>query len=82
MDIKKLRLILNSDIPENQMEHLIYGVLSQDENVIPTIMEILKAERAIKKEGNLYYRIFNVVHSTEKNQGIYIILEPVGEKID
>jgi hypothetical protein len=32
--------------------------------------------------SGLYHRVFNVVHSTEKKQGIYIILEPVGEKIN
>jgi len=30
---------------------------------------------------NVYYRVLNVVHSTDKNHGTYVIVEQFGEKL-
>ncbi len=50
MDIKTLKEIINSDLPDNFKEDLIIESLSQDESAIPVILKILNKERIAKKE--------------------------------
>lgn len=45
MDLKSIKEIVCSDVPEYAQERLILSVLAQDKKVIPYIMEILKNER-------------------------------------
>jgi len=50
MDIKKIRDLLNSDIPEEMQEYYLKYLISGDERAIPDILDILAAERVRKKE--------------------------------
>ena len=45
MDLKSIKEIVCSDVPEYAQERLILSVLAQDKKAIPYIMEILKNER-------------------------------------
>ena len=50
MNLKKIREILNMNIPEDYQEQLIIQVLSEDKNVIPTLLKILEIERKSKED--------------------------------
>jgi hypothetical protein len=50
MDIKELRIIINSDLPDEVIKSQIINSLAMDENVIPVVMSILDRERVFKKE--------------------------------
>jgi hypothetical protein len=50
MDLEKLKLIINSELPKKQIEFEIINAISKDENVIPLLMKILERERQFKKE--------------------------------
>lgn len=50
MDVKKIKDIVNSDLPTNYQEKAILSVIANDNNVIPYIMEILENERNQSKE--------------------------------
>ena len=50
MDIKSLKEIVNSDLPDNYKEIQIINLLANDEKIIPEIMKILEQERKNKKE--------------------------------
>lgn len=50
MDLKQLKEITNSEVPDNIKEQLIISLLAIDENVIPSILNILKQERINKNE--------------------------------
>jgi hypothetical protein len=51
MDIKLIREVVNSSADDGTIEYMIIQILAQDEKVIPTIMDILAAER--KKKSKL-----------------------------
>lgn len=51
MDIKKIKYIVNSDIPFEHQKNLILSVIANDSNAIPYILEILNNER--KEKENL-----------------------------
>ena len=50
MNIELIRKAVNSGADEKMIEFLIIQILAQDENVIPTIMDMLAAERNSKKD--------------------------------
>jgi hypothetical protein len=50
MNIKELKKIANSDIPEELMKSAIINSLARDENIITLVMKILDQERQLKKE--------------------------------
>jgi hypothetical protein len=50
MDIKSIKQIVNSDLPNEYQEKAILSILADDKKVIPYIMEILESERKQKKE--------------------------------
>lgn len=50
MDIKKLKEVINSNLPDDYIEAKIINILSKDENVIPMMLSVLQNEREIKKE--------------------------------
>lgn len=50
MNIKALKVIINSDLPDNFKEAQVMNILANDEKVIPKIMDILEQERRSKKE--------------------------------
>lgn len=50
MDLKKLKNILNSDLPEDMQRYLIIKIIADDEKVIPDILDILAYERKAKKK--------------------------------
>lgn len=49
MNIKKIREAV-TNYNDDDARHLIIGILAEDENVIPTIMQILDYERERKKK--------------------------------
>ena len=53
MNISKIREAVNSNIPEQYIEQEILDILSQDENVVSTLLSILGRERKFKKELQL-----------------------------
>ena len=50
MDIKSIKQIVNSDLPNDYQEKAILSILADDKKVIPYIMEILENERKQNKE--------------------------------
>lgn len=50
MNIKKIKEILEAGYPDDVSEHLIINTISEDEDVVPTIMKILDAERKRKRK--------------------------------
>jgi hypothetical protein len=50
MDLKELKLIINSDLPDEVIKLEIINSIAKDENVIITIMKVLEREREFKKE--------------------------------
>lgn len=50
MNIKELKSIINSGLPDDVIKSEIINSLAKDENVIPVVMEILERERQFKKE--------------------------------
>jgi hypothetical protein len=50
MDIKKIKQIVNSDLPTDYQEKAILSILANDKKAIPYIMEILDNERKQSKE--------------------------------
>lgn len=50
MNIKEIKLIINSGLPDDVVKSEIINSLAKDENVIPIIMKILERERQFKKE--------------------------------
>ena len=50
MNIKELKSIINSGLPDDVVKSEIINSLAKDENVIPVIMKILERERQFKKE--------------------------------
>lgn len=50
MDLKKIKEIVNSNLPHKIQESAILSVLSHDEKVIPHMLEILENERNHSKE--------------------------------
>lgn len=50
MDIKSIKEIVNSNLPNDYQENAILSILANDKKVIPYIMEILENERKQNKE--------------------------------
>lgn len=50
MNIKELKSIINSGLPDDVIKSEIINSLAKDENVIPVVMRILERERQFKKE--------------------------------
>lgn len=50
MNIKELKSIINSELPDDVIKSEIINSLAKDENVIPVVMKILERERQFKKE--------------------------------
>ena len=50
MNIKELKSIINSALPDDVIKSEIINSLAKDENVIPVVMRILERERQFKKE--------------------------------
>jgi hypothetical protein len=50
MNLKEIKKVLEYNIPDETKRTLIIRILSEDKNVIPTIMEILDYERQKKAE--------------------------------
>ena len=50
MNIKSIKQIVNSDLPNDYQEKAILSILADDKKVIPYIMEILENERKQSKE--------------------------------
>ena len=50
MNIKELKMIINSGLSEDIIESEIINSLAKDENVIPDVLRILERERQFKKE--------------------------------
>ena len=50
MDIKKIKEIVNSSIPEEVMPDYILSIIANDKKAITYILEILKHERHIHEE--------------------------------
>ena len=50
MDIKKIKEVVNLNISDEQKEQYILSIISDDKNVIPIMLEILKYERKKKDE--------------------------------
>ena len=50
MNIKELKSIINSGLPDDLIKTEIISSLAKDENVIPVVMKILERERQFKKE--------------------------------
>lgn len=49
MDIKSIKQIVNSDLPNDYQEKAILSIISNDKKVIPYILEILENERKHSK---------------------------------
>ena len=50
MNLKELKSIINSGLPDDVVKSEIINSLAKDENVIPVVMKILERERQFKKE--------------------------------
>ena len=50
MNIKELKSIRNSALPDDVIKSEIINSLAKDENVIPVVIRILERERQFKKE--------------------------------
>ena len=50
MNIKELKSIINSGLPDDVIKSEIINSLAKDENVISVVMRILERERQFKKE--------------------------------
>ena len=50
MNIKELKSIINSALPDDVIKSEIINSLAKDENVIPVVIRILERERQFKKE--------------------------------
>lgn len=50
MNIKELKSIINSGLPDDIIKSEIINSLAKDENVIQDVMRILERERQLKKE--------------------------------
>lgn len=50
MNIKELKSIINSGLPDDVIKSEIINSLAKDENVIPVVIRILERERQFKKE--------------------------------
>ena len=50
MNIQKIKDIINTNIPDELKEIYILNVISEDPNVIPTILNILEEERSRNNE--------------------------------
>lgn len=51
MNIEEIKSIVNNDfLPDKSKEIAIINILSQDKNVIPTLLKILEQERKVKNE--------------------------------
>lgn len=50
MDIKKIKEVVNSHISDGLKETYILGIIADDKNAIPTILNILKHEREQKEK--------------------------------
>ena len=50
MNIKELKSIINSGLPDDVIKSEIINSLAKDENVISVVMRILERERKFKKE--------------------------------
>jgi len=50
MNLKEIKQVINSDLPDEMTEYLIIHILAKDESVVPSIIEILGAEREEKKK--------------------------------
>jgi len=50
MNIKKLKSIINSELPEYVIESQVINLLAKDKNVIPDILKILESERNLKND--------------------------------
>lgn len=89
MNVKKIKEVVNLDIPDEQKERYIISIIADDKKVIPTILEILNDER--EKRENLILdsnvelsRALIVLNDDNLKYGKKIIAEPkwvVGEII-
>ena len=50
MDIKKIRDIINLNLTDEVTENYLIAIISEDKNVIPTILKILNIERELKEK--------------------------------
>jgi hypothetical protein len=50
MNLKELKSIINSELPDDVVKSEIINSLAKDENVISVVMRVLEREREVKKE--------------------------------
>ena len=50
MDIKKIRDIINLNLPDEVTENYLIAIIAEDKNVIPTILTLLNGERELKEK--------------------------------
>ena len=50
MNIKKIKEVVNLDIPDEQKEIYILSIIADDKKAIPTILNILNSEREKREE--------------------------------
>ncbi len=50
MNLKEIKEVINSSIPDKQKKECIIGILAKDEKLIPTLMIFLSVERQNKAE--------------------------------
>lgn len=51
MDIKKLRTVVNLELPDEAIEHHVIAFLANQPNIIPILLDILGTERRLKNEA-------------------------------
>lgn len=59
------------------------SMLDSKWNVIKSNIKLEVIPRADEYiwDVDIYYRVLNVIHSTNNKQGVYIIVEPIGKTI-
>ncbi len=50
MDIKKIRDIINLNLPDEVTENYLIAIISDDKKVIPTLLKMLDSERELKEK--------------------------------
>ena len=50
MDIKKIRDIINLNLPDEVTESYLTAIIAEDKKAIPTLLEMLNSERELKEK--------------------------------
>lgn len=74
MDIKRLKEIVNSSFPDEVVRVKILDLLSEDESLLPTMLDLLKRERKSKRE------LISDMNLELSRAHIYIELYPENKK--